>query len=97
MENKKVYVVGVGPGNVDLVTPAAMKLIESCDVLIGGKRNLEMFENMNTEKLVIGSDLELVLSYIRKNIYHKTIAVLATGDPGIFSIADYIGVILPDI
>jgi precorrin-6Y C5,15-methyltransferase (decarboxylating) len=97
VDNKKMYVVGVGPGNVDLVTPAAMKLIGSCDVLIGGKRNLKMFENINTEKVVIGSDLELVLSYIRKNIYHKTIAVLATGDPGIFSIADYLGVMLPDI
>ena len=36
-------IAGIGPGNPDFLCPIAKKHIEAADVLIGGKRNLEVF------------------------------------------------------
>jgi len=89
-KDKKLYIAGIGPGNINLITPEAMKAIESSDVLIGGKRNLELFKNLNKEGITIGRDLEKISLYILENIEQKRITILATGDPGIFSIADFL-------
>lgn len=95
--NNKLYVVGIGPGNKDFIYPAAQKLIEASDVLIGGKRNLELFKYLNKEEIIIGSKLNDIDSYIFENICKKKIVVLATGDPGIFSITEYLKNKLGDI
>lgn len=97
MGDKRIYIAGIGPGNIDLVTPAAMKAIEDCDVLIGGRRNLELFDYLMKEKVVITSDLEPVCTYILGNAGRKKITVLATGDPGIFSISEFLKRRLPDV
>lgn len=96
MKNKRIYIVGIGPGNADLVTPCAMKAVEGCDVLIGGRRNLAIFRHLMKEEVPIGGRLEDVCAYIRENMAQKDIAVLVTGDPGIFSISDYLKRCLPD-
>jgi len=95
--DKRIYIAGIGPGNIDLVTPAAMKAIEDCDVLIGGRRNLELFDCLMKEKVEITSDLEPVCTYILGNAGRKKITVLATGDPGIFSISEFLKRRLPDV
>lgn len=92
-----VHIAGVGPGNPELITPAAMGAIEACDVLIGGKRNLELFGQLKKERVTVGGDLEPVCAYIRENAGKKRIVVLATGDPGVFSIADYLRRRLPEL
>jgi len=88
--NSKVYITGIGPGSMDMVTPHAMRIIDGCDVLMGGRRNLELFRHLNKEEVAIGSDIEKVCQYILENMEHKEICVLATGDPGIFSISRYL-------
>lgn len=86
----KLYVLGVGPGSKELITPLAMKHIEGSDVLIGGKRNLEIFQEMNKEKLEIGGNLEPIYDYIKDNVKSKKISVLVSGDTGIYSILEYL-------
>ena len=39
----KVNIVGIGPGNPDLLTGAARKAIEKSNILIGDKRMLAAF------------------------------------------------------
>jgi precorrin-6Y C5,15-methyltransferase (decarboxylating) len=93
----EIKIIGVGPGNIDLLTPAAKEAVESCDVLIGGRRNLEMFNYTNKEKIILEKDFSIICTYIRENVGSKAIAVLTTGDPGIFSIADYLRHQLPEV
>lgn len=88
--DRKLYIVGLGPGSRKLLHPAAAAAIEESDVLIGGKRNLEAFEDLNREKVEIGNNLEEVYTYIMDNIGLKRIAVLVTGDPGIYSIMEFL-------
>jgi precorrin-6Y C5,15-methyltransferase (decarboxylating) len=86
----KLYLIGIGPGNTDYIYPAAQKIIESSEVLIGGRRNLDLFRHLQKETVVIGGQLEVISRYILENIGAKRIAVLASGDPGLFSIAGYL-------
>ncbi len=87
--DKRIYIVGVGPGDMDFIIPAAMEIITGADVLIGGKRNLEPFKHLPSEKVVIGGDLESVCGYIAAAVGEKSMAVLVSGDPGIFSMLEY--------
>lgn len=97
MSGREIKVIGVGPGNIDLLTPAAKRAVESCDVLVGGKRNLEIFSYFSKEKIALDTDFTTICTYISENAGKKDIAILASGDPGIFSIADYLKQKLPDI
>lgn len=93
----KLYVIGIGPGDENFTAPAAGKLIKSCDVIMGGKRNLEPYSQLNKEKIIIGSNLDEICSYISSNIKDKRIGVLATGDPGLYSIMETFKARLPGI
>jgi precorrin-6B C5,15-methyltransferase / cobalt-precorrin-6B C5,C15-methyltransferase len=95
--SNKLYILGIGPGDKALICPAAEKLIEQSDVIIGGKRNLQLYSHLSAEKLVIGNNLEEISEYITENINAKNISVLASGDPGIFSIMEYLKNRLKDV
>lgn len=79
-----VYVVGIGPGNRELMTEEAKKAIESADCLIGAKRMLEnhvlpkqaVFEEIDSKKIA---------DFILSNREHHTFAVLLSGDTGFYS------------
>ena len=89
-----VYVVGVGPGSGLYLTRAAEEIIDKAQLLIGGTRNIEFIRTSlglkeGQDTFVLGSDLASMMDQIEKNLY-KDIVVLASGDPSIYGIADYI-------
>ena len=84
-----INVVGIGPGNEWLYNWGWQKIIAESDVLIGGKRNLEIFENFCGEKIVLGANLVEIKNYINENI-EKNITVIASGDPSIYGIGKYL-------
>lgn len=86
----KFYVVGIGPGNPDYLLPAGLKIIESSDVLIGGKRNLETFNHLEKEHVYITAKLDEISRYIRENSNHKKITVIVSGDSGFYSMLGFI-------
>ncbi len=93
----KLYIIGTGPGDKDYIYPAAKKLIEESDVLIGGRRNLDLFLHLEKEEVLIKNKLADIERYILENIDKKKMAVLASGDPGVFSISEYLKSKLGDI
>lgn len=89
-----VYVVGVGPGSGLYLTRAAEEIIDKAQLLIGGTRNIEFIRTSlglkeGQDTFVLGSDLASMMDEIEKNL-DKDIVVLASGDPSIYGIADYI-------
>ncbi len=86
----KLTIIGIGPGDAGYIYPAALSVIEASDVLIGGRRNLELFAYLKKEEVVVGSRLKDIEKYILKHLGEKTMVVLASGDPGIFSISSYL-------
>ncbi|QXM05651.1 precorrin-6y C5,15-methyltransferase (decarboxylating) subunit CbiE [Crassaminicella indica] len=86
----KVYVLGMGPGSKEYILPVTTAIIKSCDVLIGGKRNLQYFEHLNKETFYIGSNLDKLIKYTKENRYDKKIAYLLSGDTGFYSMLNFL-------
>jgi len=87
----KLAVVGVGPGSGEYLTPAAENAIREAQVLIGGERNLFLFNLSDKEIFIIKNNLPVMVEYIKNCLAQdKKIAVLATGDPGLFGILGYL-------
>ncbi|MDO8488494.1 MAG: precorrin-2 C(20)-methyltransferase [Candidatus Omnitrophota bacterium] len=84
----KVQVIGVGPGTLEYLLPIAKRKIEEADCLIGSKRHIGMFSNLAKEEVVLNGHFDQALSFIKKYKDKKKIAVLVSGDPGIYSFSE---------
>jgi cobalt-precorrin-7 (C5)-methyltransferase len=87
LEKPSITIVGCGPGSLDYVTPAAIRAVESADVLVGTKRLLDLFPASPAERIDIGSAVRQIVEKIEEIPADRRIAVLVTGDPGLFSLA----------
>ncbi len=97
MNKLKIDVVGVGPGNPALLTELARQKIERATYLIGGTRHLELFLKPGQQSLAIKNNLSEVLQVVVDNCAAEEICVLASGDPGLYSIATYLVKKLADV
>ncbi len=79
-----ITVLGIGPGSAEYIAPIAWKKAEEADVLVGSRRALELFSSLSKDALEIGSDRGTVIDYL-KSRGDKKVAVLVSGDPGLFS------------
>lgn len=86
----KIKIIGIGPGHRDYILPAAYQAIEGCDLVIGAKRHLELFSEYRKETYCYGADLEALVEKIRLEYQRKSIAVLVSGDPGFYSLLDFL-------
>jgi len=87
---KKIYVLGIGPGHRDYLLKITEDIVAKADVLVGGSRALEIFADLDKEKIRITADLAAIRDYILTNYRQKVIAVLVSGDPGLYSIMNYL-------
>ena len=81
----KLNIVGVGPGSPDYVTPAARKIVQQAQVVIGAQRSLDLFPaDIKGECLVLtAKNLSSVLKQAAESVRSgKDLALLSTGDPG---------------
>lgn len=97
MADKQSYIIGIGPGDQGFLYPLAAKVIKDADVLIGGKRNLAEYAHLHKKSLAIDKSLQTILDYIENNWQKESIAVLASGDTGLFSIRAYLQKKLPTV
>lgn len=86
----KLVIAGIGPGNIDLVSQRVLECIEESEVLIGGRRNLDTYQQYGKIEFEIKNNLQEMITYINEYIETKKIVVLASGDPFLFGIASYL-------
>lgn len=82
----KVSIVSTGLGNKDLLTTEGKKAIENSQVIIGAEKLLKEFGNRK-ETIVLKGNLDYISNFIKENYEKKSIAVLVTGDAGLYSLA----------
>lgn len=98
IKSPKVYLIGAGPGNPDLITVKAVKAIAKADVVLADRlvspEILETYVNKNTELIYVGKECSknastpqslinnLMVDYALQN---KTVVRLKGGDVSIFS------------
>lgn len=90
----KVYIIGVGPGSLDYLLPVAKKEIERCDLLIGAKRLLLLFKDLKKETILLDGNFDKIISSLNTARKEKRIALLVSGDPGLFSLLSKISKVL---
>lgn len=98
INSPKVYLIGAGPGDPDLITLKAIKAIAKADVILSDRlvspEILEQYANKNSEIVYVGKECsknastpqsminEMMVEYAMQN---KTVARLKGGDVSIFS------------
>ncbi len=85
----KVYFVGFGPGDKELLTIKAYRLLKSADLIVypGSLIDEELLEEFEAEKVdSYGMKLEELLDTIERAVKDEKLVVrLCSGDPAIFS------------
>ena len=79
----KVYIIGTGPGKADFLLPVSKNIIKSCDIVIASSR-LMLFVPKGKKTIRLDGKYKECLDFIQKNASTKMIAVLVSGDPGLF-------------
>ena len=90
MRKARVHVIGVAPGGASSLSPEARRLVKRAEIVFGGRRLLDMFPWLTGEKIAIRNNLAEVTDLIKRNLGHKRMVVLASGDPGFYGIASYL-------
>ena len=91
----QVNIVGIGPGNPELLTAAAQKAIAQSNILIGDQRMLAAFATNDKKIYPTIKTAEIAEIVSKANDQQDTIAVLVSGDVGFFSLAKTISGKLP--
>lgn len=92
----RVNIVGIGPGNPDLLTGEARQAIAASNILLGDKRMLSAFAD--SSKTVYDTIKTSVIAEVaaKADPAKDVLAVLVSGDVGFFSLAKTISGKLPD-
>ncbi len=92
----RVNIVGIGPGNPDLLTGEARQAIAASNILLGDKRMLSAFAD--SSKTVYDTIKTSAIAEVaaKADPERDVLAVLVSGDVGFFSLAKTISGKLPD-
>ncbi|MTI82047.1 MAG: precorrin-6y C5,15-methyltransferase (decarboxylating) subunit CbiE [Firmicutes bacterium] len=85
-----IAVLGVGPGSADYLTPAAAKHISEAGVLVGASRLLKTFAQPGQICNPITANLQDTVLIIKEQCKQHKVAVLVSGDSGLYSFANYL-------
>jgi len=75
-----INIIGIGQGKKDL-TQKHLGLIKDCDILIGGRRHLDLFDYPDKQKILIMGKIDKIVEAIKEKMNNNKIVVLASGDP----------------
>jgi len=86
----KVYLVGIGPGRAECITPQALEAIRKAPVIIGHPDTLALIEELTRGKEVLAvnqNPLERSRLAVEKAQSGCEVAIISSGDPGVYAIA----------
>ena len=84
---KRITIIGCGPGSSEFLTSAAKQAAARAEVLVGAPRLLGLFSDSPALRAEVGADIDAVLETIATYCREKQVGVLVSGDPGCFSLA----------
>ena len=95
----KLYLVGIGPGNLEQITPAAKTAIIEADVIIGYRLYIDLIESLRRSGQIVESspitqEQQRAIRAIELAQWGLTVAVVSSGDCGIYGMA---GLVLEEL
>ena len=86
-----IYVVGIGPGSKDMMTLEAIKAMENADVIVGYKTYINLITEFIQDKEVVSNGMRQEIDRCKRAVEiakeGKTVAVISSGDAGIYGMA----------
>lgn len=89
----KLYVIGIGPGGLDEMTLRAVKAIEESDIIVGYTKYIEMVKDLIKDKEIFKTGMRGEEERCREALKlskDKKVALISTGDSGIYGMAGLI-------
>ena len=89
----KLYVIGIGPGGLDEMTLRAVKAIEESDIIVGYTKYIEMVKDLIKDKEIFKTGMRGEEERCREALElskDKKVALISTGDSGIYGMAGLI-------
>jgi len=84
-------VVGLGPGGEETLTPQAREALLQAEVVVGYTTYLKLIEQLIAGKMIIASGMkketERARSAVAEALTGKHVAVVSSGDPGVYGMA----------
>ena len=95
-----LYLVGLGPGDLGLVSPQAVEAIRQSDTVVGFRGYIEQAGNLLDGKEVIsmelGQELERAVRAVEMAEDGRSVAVVSSGDPGVYGMSGPVFQVLTD-
>jgi len=91
MTTQNIVIVGCGPGSPDYVSEAARRAVAGADVVVGSRRLVGLFPEHAGPVILVDAHVDALLAQIdalRRS--GRNVAVLVSGDPGLFSLSSRI-------
>jgi cobalt-factor III methyltransferase len=86
----KLYLVSIGPGALDMITPRACEALKKCEIIIGHQLYLDLIQTLITDKTHIaspwGKEIERVDLAINKAQEGNNVSLISSGDIGIYGL-----------
>jgi adenosylcobyric acid synthase len=96
----RLFVVGIGPGDLKHMTCEAREAIESSDVVVGYSTYLKLIEPLLNGKEVFSSgmtkEVERCREAIRLAAEGRTVAIVSSGDAGVYGMAGLVLELMPN-
>lgn len=89
----KLYVIGIGPGGLEHMTIKAKQAIEESEVIVGYTKYIELIKPLIKHKEVFSTGMRGEEERGRQALKickDKVVAIISTGDPGIYGMAGLI-------
>lgn len=87
----KIYVVGLGPGEADQMTPKAYKALQACDIIAGYTVYIDLIRDLFPGKTFLSTPMTKEADRCRlvidRALAGHTTAIVSSGDAGVYGMA----------
>ena len=91
MTKGKIHLIGLGPGDRNMLAPAAIEILSQCDVVIGYSGYVEQVSDIVQGKEIIsmalGEEMPRAAKAVEIASSGKSVAVISSGDVGVYGMA----------
>ena len=95
-----LYLVGLGPGSSDLLAPGAVAALDAADVVVGFRGYMDQISSLTVGKEIVsmelGQELERAARAVDLAYRGSSVAVVSSGDAGVYGMAGPVFRILTD-
>jgi len=97
----QLYIIGIGPGSEDHLTPAALNAISKADLIVGYHTYIKLVSHLITGKQVVRTGMTEEIGRARAAVERaksgETVALISSGDAGVYGMAGLVFEVLKEM